>query len=106
MVQPDRDLLKTGPSKHQAGMAAYNYALDIRLLVCCFSSKSPALVAIIDGPREIAGLALPPASPVAPVLSGRDQASPNFLIANPQPAHSCRHPGQYNETVAIAGLLH
>jgi hypothetical protein len=75
--------------ERRAALAGYNHSLKRRLAVWCFCSKSaaksPALVAVFVDPREITGLALPKrhAPPVPPVLSGRDQASPNSLIENP-----------------------
>jgi hypothetical protein len=96
--QPDRSLLQSGPGEHQAGVAAYNASLKHHPAkhhpaVCCSCSKSaaksPALVAAFINPIDIDGSTLPDRShtPVPPVLSGRDQASPNSLIESPLPAH-------------------
>src|SRR5216684_3085076 len=63
-----------------------SYVCVPALAVCCSCSKSaaksPASFAVFVDPLEIDGSALPNRShpPVPPVLSGRDQASPNSLI--------------------------
>jgi hypothetical protein len=85
--QPGR--ISMWSDERRAGVAGYNHSLKRRLTVCCSCSKSaagsPALVAVFVDPLEIDGSASPnrPHYPVPPILSGRDQAPPNFLIENP-----------------------
>ena len=47
-----------------------------------------------------------PASPCSACFIRSRSGIYHSLIENPQLVHSHRRPGQYNETVAIAGLLH
>jgi hypothetical protein len=87
--------LDGGRANARAGVAGYNHLLKRRLAVCCSCSKSaaksPALVAAFaDPPRSTDRPRRTAHTPDSLVLSGRDQAPPNPLIENPQPAHSCR----------------
>jgi hypothetical protein len=114
-------------------VAGYNHLLKRRLAVCCScrksTAKSPALVAVFCGPLKIAKLALPkrmhplfrlvyqveirhyqnPSSKIPHQKSLIKNPSSKIphqksLIKNPWPAHKC-YTRQYNEIVAIAGLV-
>jgi len=91
------------PSR-RGGLQPFNEAPPKRLLLLQqISSKTAPLVAVFVDPLEIDESALPNRShpPVPPVLSGRDQASPNSLIetvTRPQ----LLMPTRYHET----GQLH
>jgi hypothetical protein len=76
-------LKRTGrASGRHGGLQPFIEASLTRLLrLQQISSKEPALIAAVDGPIEIARLALPNRPHACSAfLSGRDQASPNSLI--------------------------